>query len=940
MSDGPSRATLLNEITVLKEELNHPPTEAEITRYSDYTESAFRSKFGSVSQARQAAGMDEPTIPAPTAPLDSRSTSKSEIPSHDELLQDIYLTISSVGHEPSKEDMLSYVMYAIEDFRVQFGSFDAALERVNETLDETLYDIDGLSVHLEDIGAHRGRRPLVTDVLRFGMVPPHKYAVYFESWTAALQQAGFSATEYSPTTRAVLIDEYNTLWDKYGRPPRPIDVSQSSKYSVLTYLRRFGTWGGIIHASDKEHNLGPAAFADTQKLLLALELRRIAARIDEQPNLQSVATHTHYQLEAYQKAFTKWKHALSAAGLEPACNDPVELPPREVVYEQIRSVAAETGIGVTFADVVMDGGLSPKTVFQNYGSWECLRQRTGLSRGESQKVDPKSYPITAGDLVLEDRLRLDNGLDTTEVYQADFDRVADELGAPPRPVELDLLSKFAPADYIEIFGSWQRLIEESAASLKDCSFESRDPRGQAMSGLLHHLEQLAIADGQVPSSYDIDTWTSYTATSYCAAFGDFASAIEESGIRTADPSQYAADVLESELQRIGREFDCCPPVEMLSQLTPYEESAFQNQFRRMNSAWRRARRSSPEPFATTTGPAEPEPYRTQLLEELSDMCRRRDKPPDPIDVATHTPFSPETYLAFFGSWPQAVAAAGQEDHMDNSTGNEPPLDPTTESEILYDIWETAVTSGSPTRFYLKDYDFASRFSKSTIRQQFGSVQAAVDIAGLDHSNRAQLSKYWYPPLDIPLVNELERVGAQVPDKPAMSDMNANGRVSAATYIQRFGSWENALDAANFSNSYRAATNLEHDASVTTPKPTDEKQSTEETDPAQIDDTEIDKETDVFEANEEETAVKTRRTVSDDKKSTDRREGKQTSRSGTRGQPDDEPVDRLDMVLDLLELKKELGQVPTKFNVEQRSTYSVEEYCDEFGSWETALENVQ
>ncbi|MDL0135228.1 homing endonuclease associated repeat-containing protein, partial [Halobacterium salinarum] len=60
-------------------------------------------------------------------------------------------------------------------------------------------------------------------------------------------------------------------------------------------------------------------------------------------------------------------------------------------------------------------------------------------------------------------------------------------------------------------------------------------------------------------------------------------------------------------------------------------------------------------------------------------------------------------------------------------------------------------------------------------------------------------------------------------------------------------------------------------------------------------------------------------------------------SDTQSKSESDSPDRLDLLLEMLEIKREIEGLPTKEDIRTDASYTIEEYVNEFGSWEAAVD---
>ncbi|MFD1571502.1 helix-hairpin-helix domain-containing protein [Halorubrum laminariae] len=795
MDDILTDDVLLQELQRLSDALEHPPCKREISRYGEFSDSVYQSRFGSLAEARNAAGISEQTVPFPTSPVDQGSPQQRDPPSHNDLLKDLYLILSSVGRRPNDTEIQQFGIFELEDFVAQFGSLRAAIERVEEGLSGEVYTLDGLCEHLRTLRDSLGRPPLATDVLRSGTIPLRKYGAYFQSWESALDRADIPSGGYSATSKDALLEGYVDLWDRLGRPPLPEEVTEYTPYSKLTYIRRFGNWGSLLRAANRTSDISANNYQNSTKLLLALDLRRVSEQTGGNHTIQAVNTHSPHSIETYQSEFTRWETAVEAAGLTPQ-QEMSGL--RAVSIDDVRKTfetITETTPVPSFETVLDEEIIDPYALFNKFGSWKLTTTIAGVPYRQPQNQDKYLFPSDAAGLTFEDQLRIDEGLGSDTVLLDDLDRVTDETGSIPRPLDVEILGAYSPQTYLLRFGSWEDVVNCSTSDADDWSAMRPTQRKDIFGSLLLTLERCAVQTGQNPTETTIDTWTDRTSTSYIAAFGEFNTAVDCAGVRTDEPTEYARDVLTADLYRLEQEFGARPPEEVLSHLLAYETEVITDRFGSMRKAWTAARNAGPEHISKSYGPEEVEKYRARLLSEvpnLEDVSGELT----PYHLAQKTPFSPETYISMFGNVENVIAAVNDNSKSETEcNGRASTVSSEMRTEISSALWDIASESGSPIQIIPDLYENTGKISISTIEEQYEDFTTAANMAGLETENRTDIPTMWYPPLGIDLVKELERVSDVVGGKPTVDEMNAEGQTSVSTYVLRFGSWEAACDSA-------------------------------------------------------------------------------------------------------------------------------------------------
>lgn len=168
-----------------------------------------------------------------------------------------------------------------------------------------------------------------------------------------------------------------------------------------------------------------------------------------------------------------------------------------------------------------------------------------------------------------------------------------------------------------------------------------------------------------------------------------------------------------------------------------------------------------------------------MLREIDRLVEELGEVPSAAQMSAHGDYSQTTYQRRFGSWNEAIEAAGYEP---NSQRTKP-----SEEALLAELRRLAdEVDGSPTNRQMAE---EGEFSKTTYRRHFGSWNAALEAAGFEtRPNPARVSKE-------ELAAEPQRLADDLGKRPLAHEMDEHGRYSRSTYQRKFGSWTAALEYA-------------------------------------------------------------------------------------------------------------------------------------------------
>lgn len=166
--------------------------------------------------------------------------------------------------------------------------------------------------------------------------------------------------------------------------------------------------------------------------------------------------------------------------------------------------------------------------------------------------------------------------------------------------------------------------------------------------------------------------------------------------------------------------------------------------------------------------------REDLLAEIQRLADG-DTPPSATDMRADGAYTDVTYHHRFGSWREALEAAGFDSPQQEYTAD----------ELVANLRAFAEELGhSPTS---TEMDEAGPHAPRTYRTQFGSWGEALDAADLDPVTRGYSGDE--------LFAELRRLRDDLGRVPKSTDLETHGRITLRPYVDRWGSFAAALEAA-------------------------------------------------------------------------------------------------------------------------------------------------
>lgn len=169
----------------------------------------------------------------------------------------------------------------------------------------------------------------------------------------------------------------------------------------------------------------------------------------------------------------------------------------------------------------------------------------------------------------------------------------------------------------------------------------------------------------------------------------------------------------------------------------------------------------------------------ELVAEIDRVAEIVNQAPTLSEFREHASHSATTYYRRFGSWQDALEAAGYEPHEANKRVPTPDLLEAINCLVDED-------NEPPTAAEMNAHGM---YEVSTYQRRFSSWNEAVKQAGYEPRTKGT------PISQEDLLAEIRRLADNLGRRPTFEDMTEQGMYAAATYSRRFGSWTAAVDTA-------------------------------------------------------------------------------------------------------------------------------------------------
>ncbi|QLH78274.1 HNH endonuclease [Halosimplex rubrum] len=289
-------------------------------------------------------------------------------------------------------------------------------------------------------------------------------------------------------------------------------------------------------------------------------------------------------------------------------------------------------------------------------------------------------------------------------------KFAEKLGRPPSQSEMDDSGPHASKTYGNRFGSWNNALQ--AAGLQT---GTNDPNGRPVTpeeDLLTDLKSVADIVGGTPSEREYSTHGEYSVKTYCKRFGGWNSALRAAGFEPNVEMNLSQGKLLTALQGFAEKLGRPPTTDEMDRSGPYTSNSYKRAF----GTWNRALRQAGLEVHSVWDVSEED-----LISELNSLAEELGHVPRKDEMRNQGKWSAAVYQERFGSWNEALRAAGFEPNQRWRIPRE---------ELLAELRAVADDLGHPpTTTEINEH---GKFTIDPYQREFGTWRTALQAADPDY----------------------------------------------------------------------------------------------------------------------------------------------------------------------------------------------------------------
>lgn len=290
---------LLNELRRLRDEIGETPTSRNMDEKGNYAPSTYSIAFGTWNSAIQEAGI--------------KLGKQREIPSS-ELIDELQRLADDLGDPPTVHQMEEQGQFGASTYSAEFGSWNEALRAANlGTNRERNVDDSDLVDEIQRLKKELEKVPTTSEMDQYGRFAVTTYNRSFGSWNEALQEAGFAPNNRNDIPKSELLREINRLADGINHTPTAVEMEKDGEFGWATYKTTFESWNAALREAGFDVNNR----TDIPQSELVTELKSIQEQVGRTLGRRDMDRYGQFDSTTYMSTFDTWNEALKAADIEP-----------------------------------------------------------------------------------------------------------------------------------------------------------------------------------------------------------------------------------------------------------------------------------------------------------------------------------------------------------------------------------------------------------------------------------------------------------------------------------------------------------------------------------------------------------------------------------------------------------------------------------------------
>lgn len=224
---------LITEFQRVTKIIGKVPTISEMKKHSNYSTTTFEKAFGGWNKF--------------LVNMDSKVNKKHSI-TKDEFIEEFKKVKNNLGHTPSTFEMRKHGNIEPNSYRRIWGGWSNFLKEIGEPYQKrNIPEEELIKAYLKLKKQLKKQSLTQNDMNEFGAYSSSVYERRYGSWNKFLEKIGDKPNVRTDISKDELINEYFHIKSELKKIKLSAnDIKLNSKFSLSTYLKRFGTWNKFM----------------------------------------------------------------------------------------------------------------------------------------------------------------------------------------------------------------------------------------------------------------------------------------------------------------------------------------------------------------------------------------------------------------------------------------------------------------------------------------------------------------------------------------------------------------------------------------------------------------------------------------------------------------------------------------------------------------------
>lgn len=379
-----TKEELVKEYAIEQTQFGDTPTVSEINDFGRYRYDDYVNTFGSWNAFLQYFENKDESLPTESKSEESSQEITSKPISEEDIISDYANLKKILAKTPTIEEIQDFGEYKMDDYVKLFGSYKAFLERIGDLdkIDDQL-EMELVKQYYELKESLGGKEPTPEELDSFGIYTLDDYKKVFGSLVGFQMhldelEKGEHMTMLEKTSKEDLVSAYYRLKNKLNHIPTISELNQLCDYSHEFYRHKFGSYEHFLYLIEERKS---RKVPESELIENYNSVKRILGKIPTGTDMNKIGK---YSSVLYSNRFGGWNKFLLHLGEKISFKPGVD---KQDLIDNFNKVKEQLNRVPAYQEMGKFGSIPVTEYFDIYGSWNRFLSSVGLETIQSQLVE-------------------------------------------------------------------------------------------------------------------------------------------------------------------------------------------------------------------------------------------------------------------------------------------------------------------------------------------------------------------------------------------------------------------------------------------------------------------------------------------------------------------------------------------------------------------------